>query len=282
MTDAAHARPLQLDPADERPDSALSARWLSGVLFVGGLAGTVLIPLVFVLLVAISALVSMAIHGVVDALTDEVPVERLLEEEDVIEARFVRLGRDFEHELPNRVVPIQASAPPPPSEVPSEAPPPEQPAERPEEPPPPNAVADLLTRLSDRSQAFAELAERRELEGSPDGIEEGTETQGSDGDIYRGRLYSFFRRGWTIPTTMSREDAQGLTTTVSVSIGPDLQILSFEIRSSSGDPLFDESVTQQLTRLQASDQRIPPPPDDVADQYIGQTIAVRFSGRQAG
>jgi outer membrane biosynthesis protein TonB len=178
------------------------------------------------------------------------------------------------------VVPIQASAPPAPSEVPSEAPPPEA-APR-NEPPPPNAVQDLLTRLNDRSQAFAELAEARELEGSPDGIEEGTEREGSEGDIYRGRLYSFFRRGWSIPTTMSRDDAQGLTTTVSVSIGPELQILSFEIRSSSGSPLFDESVTQQLTRLQAADNRIPPPPEDVADQYIGQTIAVRFSGRQAG
>jgi len=241
----------------------------------------VLIPLVFGLLVVLAAVFTWVIDVVLDVLPEEVPAERLLEEEDVIEARFVRLGRDFEDELPNRVVPIQASAPPPPSEVPSEAPPPEVvPADQP--PPPPNAVQDLLTRLNDRSQAFAELAEARELEGSPDGIEEGTETEGSEGDIYRGRLYSFFRRGWSIPTTLSRDEARSLTTTISVSIGPDLQILSFEIRSSSGNPLFDESVTQQLTRLQAADNRIPPPPEDVADQYIGQTIAVRFSGRQAG
>ena len=281
MMNAAHPRPLHFDRADERPDSALTASWLSGFLIVGGLAGTVLIPLVFVLLVVFAAVFTWVIDVVLDVLPEEVPAERLLEEEDVIEARFVRLGRDFEDELPNRVVPIQASAPPPPSEVPSEAPPPEVvPADQP--PPPPNAVQDLLTRLNDRSQAFAELAEARELEGSPDGIEEGTETEGSEGDIYRGRLYSFFRRGWSIPTTLSRDEARSLTTTISVSIGPDLQILSFEIRSSSGNPLFDESVTQQLTRLQAADNRIPPPPEDVADQYIGQTIAVRFSGRQAG
>ena len=280
MMNAAQARPLHFDRADERPDSALTARWLSGFLLVGGLAGTVLIPAVFVLLVVFTAVFTWVIDVVLDVLPEEVPAERLLEEEDVIEARFVRLGRDFEHELPNRVVPIQASAPAAPSEVPSEAPPPET-APR-NEPPPPNAVQDLLTRLNDRSQAFAELAEARELEGSPDGIEEGTEREGSEGDIYRGRLYSFFRRGWSIPTTLSRDEARGLTTTLNVSIGPDLQILSFEIRSSSGNPLFDESVTQQLTRLQAADNRIPPPPEDVADQYIGQTIAVRFSGRQAG
>lgn len=280
MIDATHPRPLHFDRADGRPDSALTASWLSLALFGGGVAGTVLIPVAFGALVVLVNVVTWVIDVVLDVLPEEVAAERLLEEEDVIEARFVRLGRDFEDELPNRVVPIQASAPPPPSEVPSEAPPPEiAPSD---EPPPPNAVEDLLTRLNDRSQAFAELAEARELEGSPDGIEEGTETEGSEGDIYRGRLYSFFRRGWSIPTTLAREEAQGLTTTISVSIGPDLQILSFEIRSSSGNPLFDESVTQQLTRLQAADNRIPPPPEDVADQYIGQTIAVRFSGRQAG
>lgn len=283
MMNAANARPLHFDRADERPDSALTASWLSVFLFAGGLAGTVLIPVAFALLIGIAALFSWVIESVSEAFTEEgeAPREMLLEEDDVIEARFVRLGRDFERELPNREVPIQASAPPPPSEVPSEAPPPAAPPAN-EPPPPPNAVEDLLTRLSERSQAFAELAEARELEGSPDGIEEGTEREGSEGDVYRGRLYSFFRRGWSIPTTLSREEARGLTTTISVSIGPELQILSFEVRSSSGNPLFDESVTQQLTRLQAADSRIPPPPEDVAAQYIGQTIAVRFSGRQAG
>lgn len=284
MSNAPHGRALAFDPVDERPDSALSARWLSGALALGGLAGAVLIPLAFVVLVLISALVSMVLASSVDALSDgSGEQERLLEEDRVIAARFVRLGREFERELPNRVVPVQATAPPAPAEVPREEPVRvEQPVEKPEEPPPPDAVEDLLSRLTQRSQAFAEMAERRELEGSPDGIEEGTEREGSEGDVYRGRLYSFFRRGWTIPTTLSRDEARGLTTTVDVSIGPELQILSFSIRSESGNPLFDESVTQHLTRLQASDQRIPPPPEEVASQYIGQTIAVRFSGRQAG
>jgi outer membrane biosynthesis protein TonB len=195
-------------------------------------------------------------------------------------AGMVRLGRDFVVELPTRVVPTPARAPPPPSVGRREAPPPEVAPS--EEPPPPNAVEDLLTRLNERSEAFAELAEQRELEGRPDGDEEGTETEASEGDAYAGRVKSFFQRGWSIPTTMSRDDARGLVATIDVSIGPDLQILSFEIRSSSGNPLFDESVIQQVTRLQAADGRIPPPPEEVADRYIGQTIAVRFSGRQAG
>lgn len=277
-----NTRSLHFDPADARPDSALFRGPWSIVLFVGGLAGAIAIPLVFVVLVAISALISMGLAGALDIVMDEEERELLLEEDEVIQARFVRLGREFE-ELPNRVVPVLATAPPPPSEVPSETPPPSpEPPPEPVEQPSPNAVADLLTRLDDRAELFEEMAQREELEGSADGIEEGTESEGTEGDIYRGRLYSFFRRGWTIPTTVSREEAQRMTATVRVEIGADLQIVSFEIRASSGDPLFDESVLQQLTRLQAADQRIPPPPPDVAAQYIGQAIVVRFNGRQAG
>ena len=38
---------------------------------------------------------------------------------------------------------------------------------------------------------------------------------------------------------------------------------------------------EQLTPLRAADQHIPPPPEEVAEQYIGQPIAIRFHGRQA-
>ena len=152
---------------------------------------------------------------------------------------------------------------------------------QPMEPPPPDAVEDVLARIGDRAQAFAEIAERREREGDPDGIEEGTETVATEGDLYRGRLYAFFRRVWCIPTTLSRDEAAALTATVNVEIGQNLEIVSFSVRGGSNNPVFDQSITEQLTRLQASDQHIPPPPEDVADQYIGQTIAVRFHGRQA-
>ena len=91
----------------------------------------------------------------------------------------------------------------------------------------------------------------------------------------------FFRRGWTIPTTLSRDEASALTATANVEIGQSLEIVSFSIRSGSGNALFDQSITDQITRLQQSDQHIPPPPEEVAEQYIGQTIAVRFHGRQA-
>jgi hypothetical protein len=66
-----------------------------------------------------------------------------------------------------------------------------------------------------------------------------------------------------------------------VEIGEQLEITGFSIRSGSGNALFDQSIIDQITRLQQGDQHIPPPPEEVASQYIGQTIAVRFHGRQA-
>ncbi|MCA9608107.1 MAG: TonB C-terminal domain-containing protein [Myxococcales bacterium] len=276
-------RALYYEPADGRPDSGLVPfEWVSPASILGGFALTLAVPIVTTLLFLVVVIAQVTGDALSDApAEDERATE--LEEEDVIEARFVQLGRDFEDELPNREVPILSTAPPQPAEVPTEDTPTEraEPRERPETPPPPDAVEDVLARIGDRAQAFAEIAERRDREGSPDGIEEGTETVATPGDVYRGRLYAFFRRGWTIPTTLSRDEASALTATANVEIGQSLEIVSFSIRSGSGNALFDQSITDQITRLQQSDQHIPPPPEEVAEQYIGQTIAVRFHGRQA-
>lgn len=274
------ARALRYDPADGRPSTSFGFHWLNALAVVVGALYSVFVSGLLALWVVFGGQLARAVDEVTGVDGEETPRESILDE--VIQARFVQLGRDFEHELPNRDVPFQSTAPPEPSEVPREnTPPQKQPTQRVENRPP-DTVDDLLTRLNRRAQTFTEMADPQELEGSPEGLEEGTERRGSEGDIYRGRLYSFFRRGWTIPTTLARDEARRLSTIMNVSIGADLSIQSFDVRTPSGNPLFDDAVVQQLTRLQASDQRIPPPPDEVADQYIGRTIAVRFHGREAG
>lgn len=277
-------RAMHLDPLDGRPDSALTSSVWSAVAVLGGILSLFLIPLIFFTVVGILVLIGGVLEDVAGDILEDEDREQILEEEDVIEARFVQLGRDFEEELPNREVPLLDTAPQELAEVPTEDTPDEPPEdiERPEERPPDAVEDDLLRDVLNRSEIFAEIAEEREREGSPEGIEEGTEREATEGNIYRGRLYSFFRRGWTIPTTLDRELIQDLSTTVRIQIGQNLEIVSFEIQSESGNPLFDGSVMEQLTRLQASGQHIPPPPEEVADQYIGATIAVRFHGRQAG
>lgn len=272
-------RALHYEPADGRPDTVVG----SGLgLDVGSLLSGLVVSVGFNLIVPLSIVgVGLALNVASESITDE-EQERLLEEEDIIEARFVTLGRDFEEELPNREVPLLDTAPRQAAEVPTDQTPVEARDPEEEQEIPPDAVEDELIRdVLNRSQVFAEIAEEREREGSPDGIEEGTEREGTEGDIYRGRLYSFFRRGWTVPTTIPQEEKEQLQAVVNIQIGQDLGIVSFEIARESDNPLFDQSIIEQLTRLQAGDQHIPPPPEDQADQFIGSRIQVRFHGRQA-
>jgi hypothetical protein len=49
----------------------------------------------------------------------------------------------------------------------------------------------------------------------------------------------------------------------------------------SGNADFDESVTAQMTRIQQTEGNIPPPPEEVADQYLGRSVTLNFRGRDA-
>ncbi len=272
---------LRYAPADGRPDTVIGG---TSALNLAIVVGGVVVAIVSNVVVPFAIYsIGVALDAASEAIAqDDDEAERLLEEEDVIEARFVTLGVDFHDELPNREVPLLDTAPRQPAQTPTDRTPVERAEEREDEEVPPDAVEDdLLRDVLNRSRVFAEIAEEREREGSPDGIEEGTEREGTEGDIYRGRLFSFFHRGWTVPTTLPQEEREGLTTTMDVQIGDDLSLVQFSVRRGSGNALFDQSVTEQLTRLQAGGQHIPPPPEEVASQYIGTSIVVRFSGRQA-
>ncbi len=200
----------------------------------------------------------------------------------VVEARFVKLGEKRDpRKLPNRRVPRLQTAPDL-STVVSKNLNPDPPKKRPDAGTrPPNPKEDPLTRLGDRAQAFAEMAKEREQEGDPDGVEWGTATEAREGDIYRGKLAEFWRRGWTVPTTMDRSAIQSLATWVMVEILPDRQVGPFRVERSSGNPLFDQSVIDRLQGLRHSRAQIPEPPPEVADQYLGRKIIVRFKGIDA-
>lgn len=200
--------------------------------------------------------------------------------EDVIEARFVRLGQPLDpNELPNRRIPLRAAAPnasgAPTDQTPDEL----SETETTDEPIPEDADEADFMRDAD---LFAEEAEQRELEGDPSGIEDGTETEASEGDVYAGRLRNFFREGWTVPTTVTDDERHALVVQVSVDVAANLRITGFRIRGEgSGNATFDGSVSQQFTRLMARGATLPEPPESVAPQYVGRTIVVRMRGRDA-
>ena len=270
---------MYLDPTDIRPRSLLDARWPDPREVAAGAAAALIIhvaiPLSIAAVLGLFALVGFSIVPEPEV-ADEVVID------DVVQARFVTLGEVLDpNQLPNRLVPILRTDTPDPQHAPSleENPPP--PAQEPPEPRQRDSVDDALRRLSEDAQVFAEREEERVREGNPEGIEGGTEREGTEGDIYRGRLRLFFQRGWSVPTTIPREVVEELTAVVVIDVAEDTRITSFRLARSSGNVDFDQSVEAQMTRITQSEPNLPAPPEEVADQYLGRQVTLPFHGRNS-
>lgn len=261
---------MHVNSGDIRPVSMLDQSTVSRPMLIGGVVGIVVAhlgaPLAFFAIMS-----ALAATGIAST-TPETFVE-----EHIVEARFVRLGAKLDPEkLPDRKVPIKSTAPDDATAISkvNEPPPPEKPdaGVRPDKP-----EEDLLTRLGDRAQAFAEIEERRELEGDPEGVADGTETEAQAGDIYAGQLREFFKRGWTIPTTLG--DTSKLVAVVSVEITTNLKVGAFEVTRGSGEALFDQSIEDRINELRSLDTTVPEPPPEVAAKFLGRSITLNFRGR---
>ena len=197
-------------------------------------------------------------------------------DDEIVTARFVRLGRQFD-ELPNREVPVKAHAPQRGVAI----------SKRPTRRELPDAgvtqtepdFSNLI--VNAERQAFAEDVEQRELEGDPNGIEEGTARTAQEGDIYAGQIYRFFRRGWSVPATIPEARRKELRANVVLKVGENLEIVQYRIASGSGEADFDESIRAHIESLRASNATIPEPPLEVRTTYVGAPFRLRFLGRHA-
>lgn len=254
---------------DHQPPSLLRQPMPTPAEIIGGVVSSAIIGGGILLMVVLLRAGALAI----DLRGPEDPID----DAEVIPAQFVQLGRDFQEELPNRDVPVRSTAPDERtaiSENPQDHEPPPDAGVR-----PPDPMDDPMQRLVDRADLFAEIAEQQEMEGDPDGIEGGTTNQ--EGDRYAGQLYAFFRRGWSIPTTIDEEEQRGLRIEVSIDVSEELELVDFRLRGTSGNPDFDQSVTAQLERLRAANATIPEPPIAMRPQYVDQWFTLRFRGRDA-
>jgi hypothetical protein len=251
---------------DTRPPSMLEQPAVSRDMLVGGL------------LVAVGAHIGLPllIFAITTLLASTVAGRRpqTFTEEHVVEARFVRKGiKKDPKKLPDRIVPKKSTAPDDAIVVSKN---PEPPPDKPkDEKKPDNPTEDLVKRFGDPNQDFAEILER-ELEGDPNGIEDGTETEAKAGDIYLGQLVSFFKRGWTIPSTLG--DTSKLTVRADLEITADCKVGETKIVTPSGEPLFDQSVEDRFQELRSLGTTLPEPPPEIADQFLGRTIGLRFKG----
>ncbi len=257
--------------ANERPPSLLSKQPVDGTMVMLGLLAAigahVLIPL-FVL----GSQWLLVVLGLAIPVSEREHPKMV----DVVAAEFVRLGKPFDpRKLPSRKVPPVAKRKPDGVVVSADAK--EQPEKKPEEKEKPREHEKAaLDNLIDRTREFAEDVEY-EQEGDPNGLREGTATTAREGDIYQGKLVLFFRRNFTVNNMVA--DPEKLVAVAAIQIEDDGRLRSVEIFKSSGDPLFDNDVMASVQALIQSGASIPEPPPDLTGTYYGQTISVRFSGK---
>jgi len=259
--------------ADERPPSLLQKRRIDpSVLVLGWLfaiGAHVLIPTFVLGSQWLLVLLGLAVP------VDE--RERPKPPPDVIAAEFVKLGKPFDpRKLPSRKVPPLAKRRPDAVNVSRDAQ--EKPKEEPKKERPEESQDALLDNLVDRTKDFAEDVET-EQEGDPEGIAEGTANEKKLGDIYLGKLKVFFQRGWSVPNVVQNVDK--LTALASVRVSQEGRVEGVEIGTSSGDPLFDQSVLDAVTALMQAQAAIPEPPPEIVQNYYGATLTVRFRGSDA-
>ena len=197
----------------------------------------------------------------------------------VIETRFVKLGkRDLPPDLPavDTAPATEPEAAPESEPAPESAPAPASEPASESEPEP--ATDDLLAELQDKAQKIADSQKPVERHGDEEGIAEGTETR-ENADIYLGKLYTYFKRGWQVPTHIGDDELKLLACTVDVSITTEGAVEGFKVTRSSGNDAFDESVLRRMNDARGA--TLPDPPEGTESKFFGQTISLRFFGKHA-
>ena len=266
---------------DWRTLSLLEAEQPTLIEIAGGIGFTLAAFVMIPALALLSAFFFGGVQSIFGSGVDDLPPAPI----EVIETRFVRLGKRREpRKLPSKEIRDAEQTAPVPQAPESEpmaavptgkkekglAKPKEKRNQRDE---------DLLSQLGERAGAISDLTKGPELEGDPDGIVEGTKATGDELEIYLGKLYSYFRRGWQVPTLITDEELQKLACVIELSVTKDGHVGEYEVKRPSGNEAFDESVRRRMS--QAEGAELPGPPESVANRIYGETISLRFFGRHA-
>ncbi len=266
---------------DWRALSLLETEQPTATEIAGGVGFAIAAFIALPALVVISGFLLGGVEALFSTAADDLPPPPI----EVIETRFVRLGKQRpQRRLPSKEVPAaQQSARAPAAPDSASAAPvrsgksergladPKKKRQRQDE--------DLMATLGQRAGAISDLRKGPELEGHEEGIVEGTKSTGSEKDLYLGKLYTYFRRGWQVPTLIADDELEKLTCVIELSVTEDGRVGDYEIKRPSGNEAFDESVRRRVNQTQGA--KLPEPPESVAKQVLGETISLRFFGRHA-
>jgi hypothetical protein len=96
-------------------------------------------------------------------------------------------------------------------------------------------------------------------------------------EVYAGKLLFLMRHGWRTPTEL-QADPMSLRTLAHVEINHKGMFVDYRVSRSSGNPLFDQSVADQLQGLIDRGARAESGPPYVVDQIFGEVLTVLFTG----
>lgn len=270
-----------VDAHDWRTLSLLETERPTAVEIIGGIGFAFAAFIGLPALVLLSGFLLGGMEAIFGGGVDDLPPPPI----EVIETRFVRLGKQRpQRRLPSKEVPAaqQSARAPAAPDSDSAAPVPSGDNEKGLAKPKkkrPRRDEDLLATLGQRAGAISDLRKGPELEGHEEGIVEGTKATGDEKDLYLGKLYTYFRRGWQVPTLIPDEELQGLTCVIALSITEDGRVGDYDVTRPSGNEAFDDSVRRRMNQAKGAD--LPTPPESVAKQVLGETISLRFFGRHA-
>jgi hypothetical protein len=129
-------------------------------------------------------------------------------------------------------------------------------------PPPPEA--ELAKQVDVPAEtASAAPAPVSTVEGAPDGVKEGTETDPLKAQIisqYKAKLDAFFSSRFQMRGKLPFDELKTLRAVAVVNISPDRTVTSFTIAKPSGNSVFDDELRSTLQTLIANGTELPPPP----------------------
>ncbi len=146
-----------------------------------------------------------------------------------------------------------------------------------QKPPSPNAE---IVKQADLALQVPEAGPQpvSKVEGAPDGVKEGTETDPLKAhavDLYRSEVTTWFMRRFDIRGKVPFDTLKTLRASVVVTIGPERTVTGFTITKPSGNDTFDERVRASLESIVSSGVELPAPPQNYPD-ILKSTQALQY------
>ncbi len=115
-----------------------------------------------------------------------------------------------------------------------------------------------------------------EVEGSPDGVDEGTALIAQKGNEYMTKVYAAVKGQYSVPEIITERERMFLAATVVITLNARGQIKDLTFEKRSGNQVFDSAIEAAIRRAAP----FPPPPPELADKYASEGIGIDFDARR--